>query len=342
METNIQEVENTDFDTKAAKKFFSRVGLIFFIGTVISLGVQYLSIGAASLFKADLLNDGNSYMFVIYVPLMLIGYPLFILLIKKFVPESNVAFEQNKMSVGQILIAFLMIYPLMYLGNIIGVITTFILSLIKNGTVENGLLNTVMNTNIFTQLIIMVIAAPIFEEYIFRKLLVDRLIRYGEGTAIVLSGLIFGLFHGNFSQFFYAFAIGCFFAYIYIRTGNVKYTITLHMIINFTGSVLASQILKLIDYEQLTRVMSEDKNALLPYIADNAIPLLIYLIYVMLLLAICIIGIVLLIVMYNKFHLEKKGILIPKGQRFKVTMVNAGMIIYFIAWCLMFILSVIS
>ena len=54
--------------------------------------------------------------------------------------------------------------------------------------------------------------------------------------------MIFGLCHGNFYQFFYAFGIGLVFGYIYTRTGRIRYTIVLHMIINFLGSVAAIYI----------------------------------------------------------------------------------------------------
>ena len=36
----------------------------------------------------------------------------------------------------------------------------------------------------------------------------DRLLGYGQKTAIIISGIMFGMAHGNFSQFFYAFGIG--------------------------------------------------------------------------------------------------------------------------------------
>ncbi|MDL2236926.1 CPBP family intramembrane metalloprotease, partial [Christensenellaceae bacterium OttesenSCG-928-K19] len=76
------------------------------------------------------------------------------------------------------------------------------------------------------------ILAPIAEEFIFRKLLIDRLARYGQWVAVFTSALLFGLFHGNFSQFFYAFGAGLVFGYVYIKTGKVWYTMLLHGIIN--------------------------------------------------------------------------------------------------------------
>ena len=73
----------------------------------------------------------------------------------------------------------------------------------------------------------------------FRKLLIDRLLPYSEFFAILTGGLLFGLVHGNFYQFFYATMVGLLFSFIYVRTGRIGYTILMHIIINFTGSIVA-------------------------------------------------------------------------------------------------------
>ena len=105
-------------------------------------------------------------------------------------------------------------------------------------------------------ILVMVILAPVLEEYIFRKLLIDRLSKYGELTAMLFSATVFGLFHMNFFQFFYAFGLGLLFAYIYTRTRNLLYPVLLHMIINFQGSVLAPWLLSSVDLELITALES--------------------------------------------------------------------------------------
>ncbi len=97
-------------------------------------------------------------------------------------------------------------------------------------------------------LLFSVVLAPVMEELIFRKVLIDRTIVYGDKAAVVLSGLLFGVFHGNFHQFFYAFGLGCIFAYVYIRTGKLKYTISLHMAVNMLGGFLSSLLLQQLNY----------------------------------------------------------------------------------------------
>ena len=74
---------------------------------------------------------------------------------------------------------------------------------------------------------------------LFRKFLIDKTIKYGAKVSIILSAVLFALFHGNLNQFFYAFLIGGFFAYVYIKTGKITYSIILHAVVNLMGSVFS-------------------------------------------------------------------------------------------------------
>ena len=70
--------------------------------------------------------------------------------------------------------------------------------------------------------IIAVLIAPTAEELLFRKLLTERIVKYGELAAVLASGLFFGLFHGNLNQFSYAFLLGLFLGFIYVKTGKLR------------------------------------------------------------------------------------------------------------------------
>lgn len=76
------------------------------------------------------------------------------------------------------------------------------------------------------------VLAPIFEEIVFRKHLMDRLSKYGVSGAIIVSGLFFGLYHLNPLQFFFATMLGIVFGYVYAYTHNIVYTILLHFFYN--------------------------------------------------------------------------------------------------------------
>ena len=76
------------------------------------------------------------------------------------------------------------------------------------------------------------IVAPIAEEFIFRRLLLDRIRIFGDGAAILIGGAAFGLFHGNLNQTLYAFALGAVFTAIVLMTNRIRYTLAIHMVIN--------------------------------------------------------------------------------------------------------------
>jgi len=113
-----------------------------------------------------------------------------------------------------------------------------------SGNDLNNATNLMQNSNVVIRTLVVGIGAPVFEELIFRKVLIDRTIKYGEYVSIVLSGMMFGLLHGNFQQFFFAALIGMLFAYIYIRTGRVRYTIFLHMAINLSSALVLQTLLQ--------------------------------------------------------------------------------------------------
>jgi hypothetical protein len=157
-------------------------------------------------------------------------------------------------------------------------------------------------------------------------------------VAVLFSGLFFGLFHGNLNQFAYAFILGLFFGYIYVRTGELKYTIWLHMAVNFIGSVLSILVLRFLDYESLLAASSSGNLAdILEYAAGHASSLIVYMAYILLVLGIAIAGIILLIVNAKKIFFLPGKVQLPKGKRFSTTILNVGMALYFIFWIVVII-----
>ena len=143
--------------------------------------------------------------------------------------------EKNALSLGRFLALVCICYACMIVGNLVGI---GINSLVSPGSVDLiGQLASAAGLS-WETVIAFVVLAPVFEELVFRKVLVDRVLPFGEWPAILFSGITFGLFHGNLTQFFYAALLGMVLAYVYIRTGNVLYTIGIHACINFMGGVL--------------------------------------------------------------------------------------------------------
>lgn len=126
---------------------------------------------------------------------------------------------------------------LVYLSNLLTLMLTQLIGALRGGAVTNPVDNLSSYPTILNVLLGCVIA-PVAEEFLFRRLLLERLRPYGDRFAILTSALCFGLFHGNLNQFFYAFTVGALFAYVILRTGCLWQTILLHALTNATSVVL--------------------------------------------------------------------------------------------------------
>lgn len=313
------------------KKHFSKLGLMFFVGTMVIYALQYGVIGIVEAVAPHLMENSDISLLISMLPMYLIGYPIMIACIKRVPAEQET--EKKKMSVGQWLVAFVMCYALVYISNIIGNIVTSIVGVLKQGQVENTIVNLTMNISPLASFLFMVIAAPIMEEYIFRKLLIDRTVKYGEGLAIVLSGVMFGLFHGNLNQFVYALILGCFYGFIYVRTRNVLHTILMHMLNNFMGSIIGMFILEKSGFLELSEaMMTASAEELTALMMNNLSGLAIYFIYVMFLLVLVFAGVILLILKRKKFYVNHAEEELPKGQRFNTVAINTGMLLFSAFW----------
>lgn len=131
--------------------------------------------------------------------------------------------------------------------------------------------------------------------------------KYGARISVFLSALMFALFHGNLSQFFYAFLLGGFFAVVYIKTGNIIYPIILHMAANLSGSVVGVIMQGLIDA-----------------MGQTVIGGVITLIYLGVLFILVIAGLWYIIRSYGKVKELKNNIENP----LKTSLLNVGMILF--------------
>jgi membrane protease YdiL (CAAX protease family) len=87
-------------------------------------------------------------------------------------------------------------------------------------------------------LISIAIMAPFFEEFIFRGIMLNGLLKKkSTWTAILISAALFGLVHLNPWQFVTAMIIGTFAGWVYSRTKSLIYCIIIHFANNFTASI---------------------------------------------------------------------------------------------------------
>ena len=160
------------------------------------------------------------------------------------------------MGVGRFLGWFVICMGGVYFGNLIGQFLMAVVSAITGQPMVNQVEEMIMDMSLWAVIVSAVILAPIMEELIFRKLILDRLAGYGPAVAMSVSALVFGLAHGNFYQFFYAFLLGLIFAYIYLRTGKVRYSMMLHMMVNFCGSVIPILLMRMADENEVAAILA--------------------------------------------------------------------------------------
>lgn len=225
------------------RRCFSRTGLVYVIFLMVSMASQWLAV--IILEHTGLAEDmsWNLYMLIAMFSMYPAAVPLTGLL-ARWVPSAG-GTGHERWGIGKLAGFFVFSMGILYAGNIAGVVLMGVAGIIKGETIVNDMQEVIMSMNPGAIILSAVIVAPIMEELVFRKFLLDRIAGYGHWTAMVVSGVIFGVAHGNFYQFFYAFGLGMVFAYIYLRTGRVGYTTGFHMLINFWGSILPMGLLKI-------------------------------------------------------------------------------------------------
>lgn len=313
---------------KAARKQFSKLGWMFVAGTAVIYAVQFGIGMIVGLLQPEWLTDPDGLILLSMLPMYLIGIPILVLMVKTI---PAVQPERHRMKGGQFALAFLICYAAMYVCNIAGTLLTNMIGYLKGSPVRNELQEMILPSNLLVIFFFTVICAPVIEEYVFRKLIVDRAIQYGQGVAIVLSGLMFGLFHGNLNQFIYTVSLGMLLAFLYVRTGNLKITIAIHMIGNFLGGVVSTQILKLVNMDAyMEAALSGDMQDMMAYLADHLAGWILFAGYLFLVLGCTIAGVVLFIVAVCKgrFRLGADKAVLPEGKKFATVILNSGMIAF--------------
>ena len=85
------------------------------------------------------------------------------------------------------------------------------------------------------------IVAPIAEEILFRGIIFNYTKRmFKLNMAIIISSLLFGVYHGNYIQGIYGFILGCLMAYAYEYFGNFYVPVAIHIGINLLAYSLGN------------------------------------------------------------------------------------------------------
>lgn len=323
---------------KPVRRAYSGIGWALCAILVTLLAVQIITSVLIQAFWPDgcwLTRSSYGKWIVSFVPQYLIAIPIGLLILRR-VPATPP--ESIPMG-GKMFWLFLPIcFFLTYAGNFVG---NTLSSLLSSGQAENALNEYALDTSPI-KILIMVVLAPIIEEYVFRQQIIDRTRVYGEKAAVFFSALAFGLFHTNLFQFFYAFLVGWIFAYIYIRTGRLRYPVIMHSILNFMGAVVAPFILSLLDLEALSSIDPNATEEELMAIYQPMLPgLMLYMLYLFFLVGVFVTGLVFMILQCKKLIWKGTEAQLPRRSLIKGAYINVGIILFLILCTALTILSVL-
>lgn len=334
-----------------SRKAYSRLGIAVAVLFAVYLGVSYLlAFGAAYLFPTVYEQWWFTWILNL-VPLYLFALPSFYLCLRrvergahdKSYVSSGFLYEKPKFHAGHFCLFALICFGLMYIGSLFGNSLMSWMSSLMGYDYQNSLSSLADNSPWWMLMLGTVILAPIGEEFMFRKLFIDRARRYGDGMAIILSALLFALFHGNFFQFFYAFMVGLVMAYAYTLTGKLYWSVGLHMFMNFMGMMVIPNMTKWLGLEGLEAIDPNDTAALEAYIAAHPTGYALLTLISLLIYAVMAAAVILLI-----YFIRTKKIYIGQGEeplrpsdRAVSAFGNVGVLVCIFLLCLFMALNLI-
>lgn len=162
---------------------------------------------------------------------MLCGLPWFFLIRGKSFLTKDVTRVNNRVKPGTIALMVVLIMGVQFLVILLQL--GFELLFGQNGSSLTDTIDeaTTSLATSFWGVLYVVLIGPICEELVFRGAVMRKLERYGANFAIVISSLIFGLYHVILFQSVFAFLVGLVLAYTAGRF-SMKWSILLHMITN--------------------------------------------------------------------------------------------------------------
>lgn len=334
----------TDEDTK---KYLSRFAFSVFGFEIAAFGAYMLisrlfSLVLSTFFPA-LFNSANftsSATHVLnFIAIYAIALPLFCVIAA---PLPTVRPAKEKMSIGGFLGGFCICLVFMQAGSYISNSIVEFIENLSNTTLVNPVQSMVGQSDIWVDIVFVVILAPILEELFFRKLLCDKLLALGEGYAVLLSAILFGFSHGNFFQFAYTALVGAVLGFIYVKTGRLIYSIIYHAFLNLLGGVIAPLIVNMIDLDLVNSILGKDSlsESDMSTVMSEMLPLLIY---ELVFLVLSITGIVLVFRAIKKRRVRfDSGILPPpKKKRISNLLCTVGAAALVTAYVAMFVISIL-
>lgn len=172
----------------------------------------------------------------VYGVVMLLWYKL--AFVKKYTAQKKAELRENVLQ-GKVIISLVIAAVGCYCLDIL---VANLVALLNPAALDtfNELMASATGGNAIISFLTVVIVAPIAEELVFRGIIFRMLSKYwSEIAAIIVSALLFGIFHLNIMQAIYVLPIGLLLGYTAYKCKSVLPCILIHMINNFMPNVVA-------------------------------------------------------------------------------------------------------
>lgn len=128
------------------------------------------------------------------------------------------------------ILSFLCLYP---------IIASFDTLLIKLNITINALPYKLTTNNYLISLLSLVLFPAVCEELLFRGIIFSGLKKHGKAFSIIVSSVMFSIYHMAISQTIYPLLMGLLFGVIMFYENNIYYCITVHLTNNFLSLTLS-------------------------------------------------------------------------------------------------------
>lgn len=183
----------------------------------------------------NVINDLVSNFTDNYIVLLLISQIILIVpsLVYLSAHRINVgtAIRFHKIKLSNVALLVLFAYLILPLMNFINAVSMLF---VKN-EISDVMFNIMDNNGLLLSLIMVALVPCILEESVYRGIFYNEYSKVDPLKGMLVSGLLFGLMHGNVNQFSYAFAMGVVFALVIEATNSILATMIIHFVINGTS-----------------------------------------------------------------------------------------------------------
>lgn len=186
---------------------------VFFIESLSSEKISYLLI---------MLNQ-----VVLFVPPILCYMLITRSKLKSFIPIKSIDFKN-------VVLIIILTFLIQSYSSVITSITSFFFENTVSDTVTDDILNFKFSSIVWA----VAIAPAIFEELVFRGIILTNYKALPFKKAIFFSALMFGIMHLNITQFFYTIPVGMFLAFLVYYTGSIYSSMIAHFVTNFSQVLL--------------------------------------------------------------------------------------------------------